>query len=313
MTLERWYRQAAIFLWPERRHFEIICDRESRKVVPVLNQLVARWQQSHTEDAAALKTQCLDLASAILAKWSENRYAQAHPQEPITDDLLKTLAALDEPRLIGDFLGSVMIKDAAIDPGKSLGVLCQTYGWGTFQQELLTLMKSTTNETMERNVRLLEHLCSAKPRKKVGWCELCALLAQELVLAVEEIDQKPSSTDWSSRQVNRAEVLAGLARSLIVTEQFELLSCVVTHALSSPKKYPLTLAPAGVGEPSALAREECQKEQCCVDAVGRLMPRAIGISHGSSPSGTPRLPAHGRDHLQVSGLRRAETIPGGSS
>ncbi len=87
MTLERWYRQAAIFLWPERRHFEIICDRESRKVVPVLNQMVARWQQSHTEDAAALKTQCLDLASAILAKWSANRYAQAHPQEKVFQHL----------------------------------------------------------------------------------------------------------------------------------------------------------------------------------------------------------------------------------
>jgi hypothetical protein len=28
MTLERWYRHAAILVWPVTRHFEILCDRE---------------------------------------------------------------------------------------------------------------------------------------------------------------------------------------------------------------------------------------------------------------------------------------------
>ena len=46
MTLQRWYRHAAILLWPERRHFEIICDRDSRNVVPELKQMVGRWQRS---------------------------------------------------------------------------------------------------------------------------------------------------------------------------------------------------------------------------------------------------------------------------
>src|SRR5207249_4762473 len=46
MTLERWYRQAAIVLWPERRHFEILCERDSRDAVPVLEPMVARWRRS---------------------------------------------------------------------------------------------------------------------------------------------------------------------------------------------------------------------------------------------------------------------------
>jgi hypothetical protein len=240
MTLERWYRHAAIFLWPERRHFEILCDQDSRAVVPLLNRMVAQWQQSDTKGAAALEAQCLELAAAILAKWPENRYIRAHPEEPRTGDLLKALAALDDPQLIRGFLGDVLVKDVSVEPGKSLAALGQTYGWGAFRQELQTVMEGTATETMERNVRLLEQVCSAKPRKKEGWSELCAALAETLVTAVEAIDRRRSSDDWRSREVERADVLAGLARSLIATEQFALLSRVVAHALAAPKTYPLT-------------------------------------------------------------------------
>ena len=79
---------------------------------------------------------------------------------------METLALLDDPSLIRDFLGVVMVKDVSVDPGQSLVPICQSHGWGTFQRELLTLMESTNLETMERNVRLLEPICLAKPGKK---------------------------------------------------------------------------------------------------------------------------------------------------
>ena len=183
-----------------------------------------------------------------------------HSQEPKTGDLLKTLAALDEPRLIRDFLGDVMVKDASVDPGESVAASLPEARLGTFQRELLAVMKSTNLETMERNVRLLEQICAARPRKERGMGRALPVLAPELVAAIEAIDRETSTYDWRSRQVEPAEVLAGLARSLIVTEQSELLSRVVAHALALPKKYPLTeRAHGGPGEPPALAQEECQE------------------------------------------------------
>ncbi|HEV3121027.1 MAG TPA: 2OG-Fe(II) oxygenase, partial [Isosphaeraceae bacterium] len=224
MTLDRWYRHAAVVLWPERRHFEILCDRDSRDLVPVLQQMVTEWRKSKVKDRALLKTDCTKLATAILEKWSENQFADSQFREQKDVNLLKILAAIDDPMLIRMYLGDVMIRDAAIDPGKALAALCQTHGWGTFKPELLTIMKSTTVETLERNARLLEEVCTAKPRKKEGWAKLCSALAQQLVVSLEEIDRAPSSTDWRSPEVDRAEVLGGLARSLLETEQFELLS-----------------------------------------------------------------------------------------
>jgi hypothetical protein len=237
MTLERWYRHAAILLWPERRYFDVLCDDDSRKILPLLKRMVTQWQSSPEDEA--LKAQCLALAAAVLARWPENPYAHAYHEEPKTDDLLKTLTALDDPGLIHGLLAQVMIKDRAVDPGKALVTVCQKYGWGTFQPELLAVMKGTTAETLARNLRLLEHFCGAKPRAKEGWLELCGALAHAFIAALEALDREKPSYGWGAPRGDRAEVLAGLARALIATGQDDLLSRVVAHALALPEKYSL--------------------------------------------------------------------------
>ena len=131
MTLDHWYRHATIFLWPEARHFEILCDRDSRLVVPVLRQMVSRWKGARPKDAS-LKESCLRLATAIISRWGENSYRSYAADEPGRDNLLKSLAELDDPSLISRFLGEVMVKDVAVNPGSSIVAICQKYGWGTF-------------------------------------------------------------------------------------------------------------------------------------------------------------------------------------
>lgn len=242
MTLERWYRHAAIFLWPERKHFEILCDQDSRNVVPVLEQLVSQGQKAGSKEAAALKSQSIELATAILTKWPENHFAQRPRADQEEFGLLKILAELEDPGLIGRFLGEVMIKDAAVDPGSAIVDVCRKHGWSAFHHELEAVVKATNNETLERNVLLLERICLAKPRKKEGWTDLCETLSRAAVEGLEAIDGQRESHDWRASKVNRAEVLAGLIRSLIATGQAELLQRFVVHALANPKKYLLESA-----------------------------------------------------------------------
>ncbi len=240
MTLDRWYRHAAIFLWPERRHFEIICDQDGRHVVPELERLSAQWKKAGRKDSAALKTQCLGLAAAILATWKEDLHEPEYAEIPVTGDLLKTLMELDDIALIRRFLGEVLVKDVSVDPGKSMTMVCKKYGWETFKPELTAAIKGTTAETLERNARLVENICLAKPRKIEGWSELCGTLAEEMVSALERVDRAKTSNDWGEREPDRSQVLADLARALLATEQTELLSHFLTHALAARKKYPLT-------------------------------------------------------------------------
>jgi hypothetical protein len=241
MTLDRWYRHAAVVLWADRRHFEVLCDAGIPSAVRALEPLVRRWRQAGRQEAAALRAQCLDFAAAIIARWPDNPAAGAYPRAEPAGDLFPSLVALDEPRLIRAYLGEVLAKDATADPGESLAAVCKKHGWGAFRPELEAAFRKTTTRTLERNVRLLEHVCLAGPAKDAARAELCAALARALVSALEEIDRQPDLHVWGARLVNRADVLAGLARSLLAAGQGELLSRVVDHALARRDKYPLTL------------------------------------------------------------------------
>ncbi len=248
-SLDRWYRHAAMIIWPETRHFAIMCSRDSRGAVPELVRMIGRRKRAGAKVHADHEAQCRELAAAIIARWPQQQYAGIDCETQVSPaiGLLECLSALDEPQLIGDFLGSALIKDASADPGPMIVVVGGKYGWATFQPQLVSAMKGTNAETMQRNVRLLELIATAKPRKKEGWGELCAALARELISAIESLDRKRSPAgfsdeDWYPQKVDRAEVLAGLARSLIATGQSELMSRWLDHAFATPRKYPLTAA-----------------------------------------------------------------------
>jgi hypothetical protein len=241
MTLERWYRHASIIIWPVRRHFEIICNRDGKNAVPELERMVAQLRRRKSADATALKAQCHELAKGILKTWREQRFHWSDLDESKAPDLLDALDVLDDPGLIRAYFRDLLTRDVTLTIGDSVATVCEKHGWATFQRDLQTALEATTGETLERNVRLLEQICSSKS-KKAGWGELCALLAKTCVAALERIDRGRAASDWRAKEVDRAEVLAGLARSLILTDQTALLSGVVAHALATPKRYPLTTA-----------------------------------------------------------------------
>jgi hypothetical protein len=244
MTLERWYRHAVVLVWPNQRHFEVLCGAGSRQAVESLKLLVKRWEKAPKKRAADLRAECIDLASAIIATWKEQPYAPRSygEEKPEADQLLPLLARLDEPKLVRDYLTQVLARDVAVEPGKALVEVCRKHGWTTFQPELEAVFQATTAGTLHRSVRMLEHFCVAKPRRKEGWAELCTALARATLSALEAIDRETVAHDWRVREVGRSQVLAGLARSLLASGQDKLLGQLVTHALDRPETYPLRTA-----------------------------------------------------------------------
>src|SRR5262249_7154068 len=98
MTLERWYRHAAILVWPVRKHFEVLCGAGSEDAVRALAGLVKRWRQAGRKDVAALRADCVTFANAIVASWPETQYAPWGAEEVEQSPLLGLLAAIGEPR-----------------------------------------------------------------------------------------------------------------------------------------------------------------------------------------------------------------------
>jgi hypothetical protein len=238
MTLDLWYRHAAIILWPEKRNYTILCDESAIGTIPLLEKMVGQWRKASKRKAPALKTNCTELAAAILASWRENPHGRDYTGNSKTDQLFELLVTLDEPKLIEIYLTDLMLKDTTLDPGKALASHCQKHGWQTFEPQLTQLFKHTTAASMPRNIRVLEHIGSARPAKDDGWYVLCEGLAGDLIAALERIDleKKP---DWQRPYLDRKAILPGLVRALVVSNQPALLARVVAFTLKQPDKYPL--------------------------------------------------------------------------
>jgi predicted 2-oxoglutarate/Fe(II)-dependent dioxygenase YbiX len=237
MTLDHWYRHAAVFLWPERRHFEVLCSAGSGNAVSALQLMVSKWRTASRKNQPALKSACQEFAAQIIAKW--NAYDSYRPVEKETAprDLAALLVELDDPQLIKALFHKAMPQDAGIEFTPALAKVCDQHGWADFRDALTGVLKNTTIESLPRNVRLLEHVCLFKSKHKKEWSEACAILAPEAVAALETIDRQRD--DWRAHGLNRADLLARLSRALLASQQTELFARVVDHSLATPKKYPL--------------------------------------------------------------------------
>src|SRR5262249_29122569 len=194
------------------------------------------------QEAAALRAECLDLAVAILGQWPQVQYGHMAPAASSSSVLWNALVTLGDPGLIGRFLGGLMIRDVSVHPGKSIAKVCEAQGWDTFRAALQSVMEATNTETVERNVELLEEICSAGPRKKAGSEGLCVTLATQLVNAVIALDQSRSTPDWRTSDKDRTALLTGLIRSLLLIGRHDLLAEFLASARALPKKYPLRTA-----------------------------------------------------------------------
>lgn len=237
MTLDRWYRHAAVILWPERGHFEVLCEDDGRRLVPLLQKMVAEWSEAGSKGRPELKAQCVGLARAVLASWPRRPSRWGESRE--VQGLLDTVAALGEPDLVGRFLGQVLAKDASADPGTSFVKTCQEYGWKIAREPLRALFRDAGAESMERNVRLLERVCLADTPEDAAWSDLREVLAGEYVARLEAIDTDASVPLWKLYNLKRPVILAALARSLLAARGNEVLDRVVDRITNTPKLYPI--------------------------------------------------------------------------
>lgn len=62
LTMNRWYRRAAIVVWPAANQFDVLCDCGTSGAVAALGEWVARRQKTRGQDADALRAQCVAFA-----------------------------------------------------------------------------------------------------------------------------------------------------------------------------------------------------------------------------------------------------------
>jgi hypothetical protein len=246
-TLERWYRHGVIVLWPDSHEFDVLCSDGADKAVPALKRMMSAWRKAKAPEAAMLKERCRLFAGRLIAEWPERShgYPRSADSAKAADprDLMPYLLRLEDPKLISAYLREVLVKDASLEPGKAVRRAIAKYGWATFEKDLVALFAATNGKTVERNVKLLAGLCASASRlrgaeQSAEAERVCRAMARASVSALVQIDAAADS-DYDARRINRAKLLARLARALLSAGLEDLLSEVMAHVASRPKQYPL--------------------------------------------------------------------------
>ena len=245
MTLERWYRRAAVVVWPQERHFEVLCNAGTDAAIAGLESMVTQGKQAAKSKKDAQRESCLKFAKAIIKTWAPRRHSFSssfvYEPEEKTDRLIfpRLLEELDAPDLLRQFLNQIVPEEAEIELGKTFPTFCKKQGWETFQEPLTRILDSSSAKTLSRNASLLELLCPVRD-KNADRIKLCRHLADRAVTAIEKLDKTSSANDWEFRRIDRASLLTSLVKALAAVEAQAPLKRLIAHTFSESGRYDLT-------------------------------------------------------------------------
>ncbi len=192
-SMERWYRQAAVAIWPRDRHFHVLAAEGPASAIPALEKLAA--DSTTAEDLAV----CGQVANAIIENW-QGHDPYTHGIRSHSGPMLRMLERIGDEKLAMRFLRDVFPESFNGSEGKALHGLCQHIGWKALAaaiQKFLSRQKPANYYThLNQIVAICEHLCCDPPALSKERRAACVLIADELMKVVERWDKvRPSRWD----------------------------------------------------------------------------------------------------------------------
>ena len=235
VSLERWYRQAAIVIWPRDRYFRILAGEGQGSAIPSLEKMAAS-----SKKPTALAA-CHTFAEEIIDQWKP-RQSIIGSDSSWSARMLKLLERIGTAELVERFIRDVLPKDFDGTEGKALVRLFQRFGWESFAtaiQDFLAHQKPADRfARLEQIVSICDALCCDSPALTKERREVCASLAEPLAQVIERWDAAPSVA-WYRAPEKRAGVVAGVVRIFATISAPEHLDRFITHVLKDQRNYGL--------------------------------------------------------------------------
>lgn len=254
MTLERWNHRAAVVIWPQRDHFQVLCSAGTDAAIVGLEAMVRKRKRFRKSEQDEQRSSCLEFADAIIDAWTPQRFRSSwrHDQDSIDrSTFVVMLQELDAPDLVCRFLAQVMPQDVGVQLHESFPAFCRRHGWKSFESSLVAVIDSSSTATILRNACWLEILCLER-KNDPDRTELCRRLAKHIVAALTRIDRrrpKRRSPDdaldnWQddnrpTQPIGRPALLTALVKSLVAVEAEKSLARLIDHTLALSAKYEL--------------------------------------------------------------------------
>jgi hypothetical protein len=241
MTLERWYRRAAVVIWPRQEHFAVLCGAGTDASIAGLEPMVKRLKRASKARREIQRGECLDFATAIIDAWHPVRGRQPRNESDEIDRNVfpGLLCELDDPDLVRRFLSQVLSVDGEIQLDVTFVKFCKRHGWESGGAELMAVIRATRADTLVRNAQLVQMLCRQRDRNAERLV-LCTRLCEGFVEALEAFDSQQADDDWRARRVDRAALLIALVGAMLAIDAQSPLLRLIDHALLCRDKYGLT-------------------------------------------------------------------------
>ena len=267
VSMERWYHQAVIVIWPQAQFFGILAGAGPVSAVPALEQLIDERRRAipmtRVQDRAGhpdREADCHTFAKEIIARWRKQMSAASSPwdtalrlprrgagEKSLAARMLSALQAIDDEKLSSSFVSKVLPTDGDGSEGAELATLVQQHGWKNLAEPLRELFAQqqpgTSGRELSIPVTLFEALCchAAKPSSERVTPErltVCRSLADELEQVIDRWDGRKWDS-WKTESDHRLGIVEPVVRALTAIEATESLERFVARATSDPKHYDL--------------------------------------------------------------------------
>lgn len=250
-TLDRWYHRSAIVLWPKQHHYAVLAQAGYSTSIPLFTQLVSKLNKASEARKEAVRRQCIDFATAILAHWptTSRRYRNSDATEkshPLLAEFRDALEILNDPTTTVALLLQAASRDPALRLSSLISHGCREFGTPVLAEGLRALLTppKTPYGSHEMPVRDSEWLA--------GVCDLpqsdleSQTLVHELCSMAIEWFCVPVSNAYYSEQCDapREKTLAeaglpDLCKALLCCGREESMNRVLRFVDSYPDRFSL--------------------------------------------------------------------------
>ncbi|MDA1050788.1 MAG: 2OG-Fe(II) oxygenase [Planctomycetota bacterium] len=249
-TMERWYRQAVVVIWPRDRHFRILAGEGPAHAVPALEELVAAATDPSKDKA------CRAFATEIIDRWmqpkrrttwynsgSGNCATSSRASKPtsISTQMLTLLDKIDAADLSARFVRDILPTVCDGSEGPILSHLGKRFGWQSLAEPLkhfFAQQKPTAaSSKLATPVTIFEGLCCRPPDLSDERRAVCISLADELERVIERWDAHDDP--YKHRRETRTGIVESVFLAFTALEEIDRLAQLVAYVLGKPNRYDL--------------------------------------------------------------------------
>ncbi|MFH1304707.1 MAG: hypothetical protein ABIK07_26945 [Planctomycetota bacterium] len=213
MSMERWYHQAVIVLWPEGRHFQVLASQGTENSVPALSELVTATESPEKcED-------CKTFARRIIDHWVYPTHGRRRKANSPGTSMIRSLLVIGDANLAQKFFDQVLPLEYPTLDGESLLSLAELAKWGTIEKSLLSFFQSQKPDDYDASLRYLVSIFSSlaslgdgvsSSRKRV-----CKSVLKEVILMISRWEKNRPDTMSYNFTANKSKAFQGVVEPLV--------------------------------------------------------------------------------------------------